>query len=352
MFIVDAHLDLAYNALAFGRDLTLSVPELRRAEAGRSVGDGPITATLPGLRQAGVGLVFGAIFVSPYDKKNPAAKLVYHNEQEAFQIAMREMDYYQRLADELDYLQLVGDLHALECLLPADNVGELEQVGIVPLMEGADPIRVPEEVERWYERGVRIIGPAWDDTRYAGGAWRSGGGFTADGMLLMELMAGLGMILDITHLSEKASFEALDRYTGPLAATHCNARALVQMERHLSDIQIQRLAERGGVMGIVLYNRFLKEGYALTDPRESVTLADVTAHIDHICQLLGDARHVGIGSDFDGGFGSRHIPAELRSVLDLPRIADALRERGYEQSDIENIMGGNWLSFLRRAWAA
>jgi membrane dipeptidase len=158
------------------------------------------------------------------------------------------------------------------------------------------------------------------------------------------------MILDVTHLSEKACFEALDRYQGAIAATHCNARALVPMERHLSDTQIRRLAERNAVIGIVLYNRFLKRGYELTDPRESVTLENVVAHIDHICQLLGNAEHLGLGSDFDGGFGAQHIPLELKSVLDVVNIAQALRERGYGEGEVSGIMGMNWLHFLRESW--
>jgi membrane dipeptidase len=350
MFIVDAHLDLAFNALEFGRDLTQPVAALRRAEAGRPVGDGPITVTFPSLRDAGVGLVFGAIFVEPFDRKKPVKKLTYRNEQEAHRLAMRELDYYRRMADKLDYLELVGDRAALDAVVGESAESAERRVGIVPLLEGADPIREPAEVELWYEWGVRVIGPAWDDTRYAGGAWRSGGGFTPAGFELMERMAELGMILDVTHLSEKACFEALDRYQGAIAATHCNARALVPMERHLSDTQIRRLAERNAVIGIVLYNRFLKRGYELTDPRESVTLENVVAHIDHICQLLGNAEHLGLGSDFDGGFGAQHIPLELKSVLDVVNIAQALRERGYGEGEVSGIMGMNWLHFLRESW--
>ncbi len=350
MFIADAHLDLAFNALEFGRDLTQPVATLRQAEAGRPVGDGPITVTFPGLRDAGVGLVFGAIFVEPFDRRKPVRKLTYRDEQEAHRLAMRELDYYRRMTDKLDYLDLVGDRPALEAVVAEPAEPAERRVGLVPLLEGADPIREPAEVELWYERGVRVIGPAWDDTRYAGGAWRSGGGFTPAGFELMERMGELGLILDVTHLSEMACFEALDHYQGAIAATHCNVRALVPMERHLSDTQIRRLAERNAVIGLVLYNRFLKRGYELTDPRESVTLVDVIAHIDHICQLLGNADHLGLGSDFDGGFGAQHIPLELKSVLDMAIIADALRQRGYAETDISGIMGLNWLRFLRECW--
>ena len=354
MFIVDAHLDLAYNALNFGRDLRRPVADLRQAEAGRQVGDGLITATFPSLRQAGVGLIFGTLFVTPYRKRQPGEKLVYRHAAEAHRLAMQQLDYYRRQADELDYLRLVGDPAGLETIVHSHTNGETPLLGIIPLMEGADPIREPEELELWYEQGLRIIGLAWDDTRYAGGAWQSGPsrGISRNGYRLMEIMADLGLILDITHLSEKASYEALERYPGTVVATHCNARALLPIERHLNDQQIRLLAERDGITGIVLYNAFLKPTYHKGDPKESVTRADVVAHIDHICQLLGDATHVGIGSDFDGGFGAQHIPAGLDSVLDLPNLATALQDHGYTPADIANIMGQNWLNLLRRALPA
>lgn len=350
MFIVDAHLDLAYNALNFGRDLTRPLAELRHAEQDR-VGDGRLTVTFPALREAGVGLVFGTLFVPPFDPRRPHERQAYRDAQEAHRLALRQLDYYHRLADEVDYVRLVGDTADLEAVV-ASYQGEADEqerlVGILPLMEGAEAIREPQEVEMWYERGLRVIGPAWDDTSYAAGAWRGGGGITSKGYALMEQMAELGLILDITHLSEQASLEALERYEGHIVATHSNARALVEGERHLSDTQIRTLAERGGVCGVVLYNRFLKRGYTRTDPRESVTLDDVVAHIDHICQLLGNANHVGIGSDFDGGFGAEHIPAGLDSVLDLPQIGVALTGRGYTEEDVRRIMGENWLDLLRR----
>jgi membrane dipeptidase len=213
-------------------------------------------------------------------------------------------------------------------------------------------VRDPQELEEWYERGVRIIGPAWDDTRYAGGAWRDGGGFTKEGHALMEGMADLGFVLDVTHLSDKATHEALERYEGSIVASHSNARALVPGPRQLDDRQIRRLAERDGVVGVVLYNRFLKAGYARTDPKESVTIADVVAHIDHICQLLGSAAHVGIGSDLDGGVGREDIPAEMDTVADLKLLVPALAGCGYSEDDVAGIMGGNWLRKMRSVFAA
>lgn len=352
MFIVDAHLDIAYNALNFGRDLRHSLSELRQAEKGKDSQRGIATVALPELQRAGVGLVFGTLFVAP--ATSPIARSdeikAYHDADEAHQLAMAQLDYYHRLADEEARIRLVGDLAALDEVVAShrpDHEGD-PLLGIVPLMEGADPIRRPQEAEAWYERGLRLVGLAWDDTRYAAGAWRGSGGLTDDGYRLLEVMADLGLVLDLTHMSEEATLQALDRYEGSIVATHSNARALVPGQRQLSDDQIRRLGERDGVVGVVLYNVFLRSGHHKGGAKEDVTLDHVVAHIDHVCQVLGDAKHVGIGSDLDGGFGAVDVPAELDSVADLPLVVDRLRDRGYEEEDVANVMGGNWLNVLRR----
>jgi membrane dipeptidase len=254
------------------------------------------------------------------------------------------------MADTVDYIRLVGDLSALEEVVASHREGGERLVGIVPLMEGADPIREPAEAEMWYERGLRIIGPAWDDTRYAAGGWGAGGKLTKEGRQLLETMAGFGFILDMTHMSEEASLESLDHYEGPVIATHSNARVLVPTNRQLSDTQIRLIAEREGVIGIVLANGFLKGDHPRGGPKAAVTLEHVVAHVDHICQVIGDAAHVGIGSDFDGGFGVESVPAEIENVSDLLLIGKALQEKGYSKEDVSGIMGQNWLMMLRRAW--
>lgn len=352
MLIVDAHLDLAYGALRFKRDLRLPAQEVRKHEAKRAPNpEGIITVTIPELLKGGVGLVFATLFAMPEhaNKVFPDnRRLVYANADEAYQVAGEQLDYYWRLADELEQVRVVTDRQTLEEVIASHEEGvEKPLLGLVPLMEGADPIRHPQELEEWYERGLRIIGPAWQDTRYAFGSGNSQG-FTNEGLYLMEVMADLGFMLDITHMSDKGTFEAFDRYEGPIIASHSNARALVPHVRHISDEQIRRLAERDGMTGIVLFNLFLKADYARTDPKESVTLQHVAAHIDHICQLLGSAHHVGIGSDMDGGFGLNHTPAELDSSADLPQLAPVLAERGYDDEAIAAIMGLNWVERLRR----
>jgi membrane dipeptidase len=154
-------------------------------------------------------------------------------------------------------------------------------------------------------------------------------------------------MLDLSHMAEQSFLEAVDRYEGTLIASHSNPRKFRNSDRHLSDDMIRRLAERQGVMGIVFYNRFLSNEWNRGDPKGDVTLSTVIDAIDYVCQLTGSAAHVGIGTDFDGGFGVEAIPAELDTVMDLLKVADALRARGYSESDIEAVMGGNMLRQLR-----
>jgi len=349
MFIVDAHLDIAHNALTKGRDPRLGVARIRANEPSPK---DIATVGLPEMRQAGVGLVFATLFVSPssapFDRE--PNEQTYDTPEQAHQLAMAQVDFYRRLVDEEEDLRLVTDRAGLDEVVRSHEDGERPLLGVVLLMEGADCIREPQEVELWYERGVRLIGPAWDDARYCAGAWRdSKQGLSKDGYALLEEMAGLGMILDLTHMSEVATFQSLDAYPGTIVATHANARAIVPQERQLSDRQIKLIGERDGVIGAVLANFFLLPGY-VRNQKESVPVAQLVAHIDHVCQVIGDARHAGIGSDLDGGFGRLDIPDPMDSIADMPLIAAGLREKGYAETDVAGIMGGNWVELLRRAW--
>jgi membrane dipeptidase len=361
MFVVDAHLDIAYNALNKKRDPRRKLSEIRAAEA-PAYRRGIPTVSFSALRRGGVGLAFATIFNTPEEDPFPddtAEDMIYRTPDEAHALGVLQIDTYRRYVDEDASLRLVTDAAGLEEVVAghtagqAGGHGEPPLLGLVLLMEGADHIRVPEEVADWYERGVRVIGPAWDDTRYCAGAWRDNKqGLTPLGRELLGHMGDLGMILDLTHMSEVAAFQSLDAYAGPVVATHANARALVPTERQLGDRQIRLLGERDGVIGVVLYNAFLKAGWRKGDPKEQVTLDQVVAHVDHICQLIGDARHVGIGSDFDGGFGAADIPTPLDSAADLPLIAGVLRDKGYSEEDVAGIMGMNWVELLRRSWTA
>ena len=354
-FVVDAHEDIAWNILTFGRDYTRSVGETRAVEAGSHTiprnGN-----TLLGWSEwvlGRVAVIFASLYASPKRWQDPGDILVYSDDAEANRLYWQQMDIYQRLVDEQDekfgLIENLADLE--ETLATWDREPETSpRVGLVISMEGAEGIREPGELEEWFQRGLRILAPCWAGTRFAGGTHEPGP-LTDEGRDLLEEMAGLGLILDLSHMAEEATLEALDRYEGVLIATHSNARALLPgsdtPDRHLSDLIIRRIAERDGVIGVVPYNRFLLGDWRDGDPREVVTIDRVIDQIDHMCQVVGSAAHVGIGSDFDGGFGLEMVPTGLDSVADLRLIGKALASRGYDQEAVELILGGNWLGILR-----
>ena len=351
MFIVDAHEDIASNVLHHGRDVRRSVAETRALEAAaQSEQSGqaadspprryrPETAMigLPDLRRGGVGLVFATIFVMPGETEAMVTD------------GLAQLDYYHDLAQSTPGVRIVTDRATLDTLVSdwqaAPTPGE-RPLGFALLLEGADPLRDPSELAAWQARGLRIVGPAWRGTRYAGGTGMPGG-LTDLGRGLLREMESLEMILDISHLAEQSVWDALDAFHGVVIASHANCREYVPTDRQLRDDTIRALAERDGVIGAVLHNAFLVGGYQ-RGSGVPVHLEAVVQHIDRVCQLTGSARHSAIGSDFDGGAGVESTPVELDSVADLGRIGDALSERGYSASDVEGILGGNWLRVLQR----
>jgi membrane dipeptidase len=218
-------------------------------------------------------------------------------------------------------------------------------------MEGADPVLSPDQVEEWWTAGLRIIGPAhYGVSPYAHGTGTEGGLFPP-GKPLLKVMERVGMILDVTHLSDQCFDEALDAYGGPVLASHHNCRALVPNQRQLTDDQIKRLVARGAVIGAALDAWMLYPGWVRgeTSP-EVVNMEAMINHIDRVCQLAGNARHAGIGTDLDGGFGREQSPHDLDTIADLQRVPEMLRRRGYPETDVEGIMYSNWVRFFREAW--
>lgn len=352
MLLVDAHEDLAWNMLTFGRDYRRSSRETRELEANTLIPthNGHTLLGKEDWLSAEAALIFATLFASPIKRAlGPWDILSYADGQHAHKHYSAQLDAYHKLVDQEPQFRLIDTEGTLDNVLATwtDQRDDDERlIGLVPLMEGADGIRDPEEVYEWYERGLRIIGLAWSATRYAGGTYEAGS-VTSDGYALMESMADLGMILDLSHLSEEAYFQAVEAYPGPILASHSNPRRFLPSVRGLSDEMIQLLAERNGVVGIVPYNAFLKPGWHQGDRRDEVSLEVVAAAIDHVCQLTGSARHVGIGTDFDGGFGVEGVPLGIDTIADLQKLVPLLAERGYEPSQIADIFAGNWLRILR-----
>ncbi|NJK78874.1 MAG: peptidase M19 [Chloroflexaceae bacterium] len=353
--IIDAHEDIAYNALSGKRDFSRTAAETRAAEQSIAQPYGLCTMSLPDLLAGGTGLVFATIFTLPAATTLDVPGLVYHAVAEAHQQGVQQLNYYRTLAerDDVRIITSRAELaahHAAWQAYEAGTTAHTPGLGLLILMENAEPIRTPNEAAWWQAQGVRIIGPAWQATRYCGGT-RQPGPLTVLGRDLLQTMEQVGLILDTSHFAEESFWQALDLFGGTVIASHSNCRRFVSeaiADRHLSDEMIKALIARDAVIGMVLYDLFLVDSYQKGQPKASIGLDAVLRHIDHICQIAGSTRHIGIGSDFDGGFGSESIPRELDTAADLPRIAEALLAHGYSQSDVDGMMGGNWLRVLER----
>ena len=341
--IVDSHQDIATNALYLGRDFLLSAHDERAKEVPPNPLWGIPTVGLPDLERANVRVVFASIWAPACD--NPTKIRVepcYKTPEEAYALGQKQLSYYQNLTNN-PHLTLVTTKRTLQDVINGDY-----RLGLVISMEGADPILFPAHLHEWVSGGLRVIGLAHGRTRYSGGTGEPGP-LTPLGRELLAEMEREPLILDLSHMAEASFFEALELFHGPVIATHSNCRALIPTDRHLSDEMIRAIVKRGGVIGIALFNRFLRADWVETGRvKERVTLADFVKQVNHIRDLIGGTSHVGIGSDFDGGFGSESIPSEMDTATDLPKIADTLAHAGYSDLDISGIMGANWLNFIRK----
>jgi membrane dipeptidase len=326
--IVDAHLDLSYNAVLRGRDVTQPASE-------QPIADKEIaTVGLPDLRAGGVGLICATIFASPkkYEKKEG-----YETAEEARAQALAQLHWYQSqwTAGELRLVKSGGEL-------PRDRA---RAIPMILLLEGADAFRSPEDVAWWHEQGLRIVGLSWRGTRMAGGTGVPGP-ITAEGRAVVRSMDQLKMIHDISHLADEAFWNLMEMTTGPVMGSHSNCRVIVPNDRQITDEMIHEIARRGGVIGLNFYDQFLMppEEYR----KRPCRLSDVIAHIKRICDLTGSANHVALGTDMDGGVGRDDIPNEIRTSADLPKVGEALTSAGFNNDDVTRILGGNWLRFFRR----
>jgi membrane dipeptidase len=356
--IFDSHLDLAWNAIDWNRDLLQPVAEIRRRERDAGMTDkgrGCNTVAFPELRRGKVCVFIATLLARLLRVGCIPALQRYASMEAAYAAAYGQLAYYRALEAQ-GVLRWIKDGPTLDAHLAAwrRNPDGDEPLGFILSMEGADPVLAPDQVEEWWHAGLRIIGPAhYGVSPYAHGTGTEGGLFPPGRPLLRE-MERVGMILDVTHLSDQCFDEALDSYGGPVLASHHNCRALVPDQRQLTDEQIKRLIGRGAVIGTALDTWMLYPGWVrgVTRPEEvGVTLAAMVDHIDRVCQLAGNARHAGVGTDLDGGFGREQSPCDLDTVADLQRLPELLRRRGYDEDAIQGILHGNWVRFFRQAWA-
>jgi membrane dipeptidase len=354
--IIDSHCDLAWNMLNYGRDYTRSAAETRELEKGSLAADknGDSLIGWPDYQRGQVAIVFSTLFAAPARaREGEWDKVCYSTYDQARRLYLDQIHLYRELAgSKPEYFRLICNAQEVRDHMAEwqDPTRQQRPVGLVVLMEGADGIRSVEELPEWHDLGLRLIGLSWAGTRYAGGT-REPGPLTEDGRRLLRAMADFDFVLDLSHMDEQSVLESLDLYPGPIVATHVNCLALLPnfpTNRHFSDRILKGIIERGGLIGSVPLNTFLKSGWSRKNGsrREDVPLDTLAAHIDHICQLAGDSLHAGLGSDFDGGFGVQSVPPEIDTVADLQKLAPLLRARGYSDTDVANILGLNWMNFL------
>ncbi len=355
MFTIDAHLDLSMNALEWNRDLRKPVAEINEREKGLTdkPDRGNATVSLPELRKGNIGLVVAtqiARYVAPGNLL-PG----WHSPEQAWAQTQGQAAWYKAMEEAGEMIQ-VNDAVTLEkhiSLWKDDAPREQKPVGYILSLEGADSIVTLKHLEKAWQYGLRAVGPAhYGPGRYAQGTDATG--FMGEnGKALLKEMERLNIILDATHLCDDSFWEAMENFNGHVWASHNNVRALVNHNRQFSDEQIKELISRGAVIGGALDAWMMVPGWIRgesTPQAMNCALEKMIDHLDHICQVAGNALHIGIGSDLDGAFGTEQCPYDLHTIADLQNLPALFVKRGYSDADIENIMHGNWLRFLRKAW--
>jgi membrane dipeptidase len=355
MFIIDAHLDLSMNALEWNRDLKKPLSEINEREKGLAdkPDRGRATVSLPELRKGNIGLVVATQIARYVAPGNPLPG--WHSPEQAWAHTQGQLAWYKTMEEEGEMIQ-VNNVLTLEkhlALWKNEEPSEHKPVGYILSLEGADSLITTEYLEKAYQYGLRAVGPAhYGAGRYAQGTDATG--FMGErGRALLKEMERLNIILDATHLCDDSFWEAMDHFNGPVWASHNNVRTLVNHNRQFSDEQIKELIQRGAVIGGVLDAWMMVPSWVRgksTPQAMNCKLEVLIDHLDHICQLAGNVLHIGIGSDLDGGFGKEQCPYDLETIADLQKLPQLFTRRGYSQSDIENIMHGNWLRFLKNAW--
>ncbi len=393
--LFDGHLDLAMNALLYERDVTLPVAALRKRERQPNPDDrGVATVSLPELRRCGVAVAAATLIARTKPWVDPARRigrmdLDYPEASMAYAAAQGQLAYY-RLLEARRELRIITDAAALNehfeqatriapatpatpaaagattvqagavdhpgqrsLAGPASATPDPPQPGIILLMEGADPIVEPAQIHQWHAQGLRALALAhYGHSRYAAGtpspdpaSHEQDGPLTPLGHELLREARELPLAIDLSHLSDQSFYQVVDAWPGRLCASHTNCRALVPNQRQFTDEQIKLIIEREGVVGVVTYAGMIRPLARDGGRAADVRLAQLVEHIDHVCQIAGSARHVGLGSDLDGGFGAEATPAELNDYADLLKLEPLLRERGFDDQDVAGFFHANWRRF-------
>jgi membrane dipeptidase len=351
MLLIDGHLDLAMNALSLHRDLTQNVRDIRKKEICMSgKGRGVSTVAFHEMHKGEVGVCLASIFArvvtNEVSEGHNTAIVSYTKGQE-------QMAYYQSL-DKEGVIRIIKDLKTLDVHFQEWVVSRREDtpIGVIISMEGADAIISPENLRSWWNDGLRVVSLVQFGVNIYAHGTGAEGGLTSAGRDLLERIESLGMILDVTHLSDESFWEALDHFDGSIIASHNNCRALVPGDRQFSNEQIQALIRREAIIGVSLNAYMLYPGWLKgKTPNTAVSMEAVVDQMDHIRRLSRDSRNIAIGSDLDGGFGKEQCPHDLDTIADLQKISNLLKKRGYNEEYVTNIMWRNWLNLFREVWS-
>ncbi len=350
--IFDAHLDLSMNAMEWNRDLRLPIAELNSREQGMNdkPDRGNATVSFGELKRGNIGLVV-ATQIARYVEKGSSLPGWYSPEQ-AWAQTQGQLAWYKAMEKDghMRMIKTKTDLEEHIILWNDETNKSNKPIGFLLSLEGADSLIDLSYLEYAYEQGLRAVGPAhYGPGRYANGT-DSNGRLNAKGIALLREMERLNVILDATHLNDDAFWDAMDRFNGPIWASHNNCRALVDHNRQFSDDMIKILISKKAVIGVALDAWMMVPRWVrgVSDPKTMNCSLEVMAnHIDHICQLAGNTNHVGVGSDLDGAFGKEQCPYDLKTIADMQLVFDILSQRGYSEDALDKIAHLNWINFLR-----
>ena len=352
MFIFDAHLDLAMNALEWNRDLTKSVYQIRESEKGMvdKPDRGNNTVSLDAMRKGNIGICVATQIAGIKNKINPNG---WSSMEQAWAQTQGQLNWYKEMEKNGEMYQIY-DLNTLDNQIENwQKETKKKPIGYILSLEGADSIVNIDYLEKSYMLGLRAIGPAhYGPGVYAHGT-DSNGSIGQKGKELVKKIEELNLILDVTHLSDTSFWETIEIYNGNLWASHNNCRKFVNHNRQFSDDQIKEIIRRDGIIGVPLDAWMMVPNWIRgksTPETMGVTLNQMIENIDYICQLSGNSNHVGIGTDLDGAFGVEQTPTDIDTIADLQKVPLMLKKIGFSESDVEKVMNQNFINFLKRVW--
>ena len=347
MLLFDAHLDLAMNAIDWNRDLRMSIDDIRVQEqllGLTDLGRQTNTVSFPELQKAEVRLGVATLIARQEQAINhPLGKTT---SEACYAMCHAHLAYYRAMERHgwMKGIRTRSQLtSAMDMLMQPTATTPFHYI---LSMECADAVLSPDDIHEWYGHGLRAIGLTHYGTNRYGGGTRTEVGLTLPALPLLQEIEKLNMAVDMTHLSDVAFWQVADRFNGPVLASHQNARKFCDWQRQFSDEQLKFVISRNGVIGMALDAIMLQPGWVRGLTKPVVTLDRVVENIDHICQLAGHAKCVGIGSDLDGGFGYEQTPADVNTIADLQKLPVLLEKKGYGEADIGKICHGNWCDFF------